>query len=263
MLPNLRKWHRENRKAFAELTAILAVAVLLFWASGRFAFAERFYEFCREFMAVGQLIVVTIFLSIALSVFSMRRWLDLRRRIWLANTDGLTGLNNKRRFIEILETEIARSQRHRRPLSLIMFDLDWFKKVNDQFGHGCGDDVLRSLADVTRAALREFDSLARWGGDEFVIIATETDLQGAINLAERLRRLVESHTFRKTGAMTASFGVAEMIHGESMESFLQRVDRHLYRAKESGRNNTQSEAPKDAPAARGRTSLAPLADSKG
>lgn len=253
MLPNLRKWHRENRRAFLELTAILAFAALLFVVSGRYEFARRLYEFCRDYMEVGRLIVVTLFLSVALSVFSVRRWLDLRRGILLANTDGLTGLNNKRRFVEILEAEIARSERHERPLALIMFDVDWFKKVNDRFGHSGGDELLRGLADLTRGALRELDSVARWGGDEFVVIAAETDLDGALRLAERLRRLIAGSAFRRVGSTTASFGVAEMGDGETVDSFIRKVDRQLYRAKEAGRNNTQG-AP-----GRSRAELAPVA----
>lgn len=241
MFPTLRKWHQENRAAFLEIIVILTATVLLYVAATYLAFAQNFYEWSRKHTEIGPLIVVSMFLALAFAFFSLRRWLELRRRIWLADTDGLTGLSNKRRFIEILETEMSRFRRHGRPLSVIMFDIDLFKRVNDEFGHSAGDEVLKAIADLISKELRDLDSLARWGGDEFVIITTETELEGACRLAERLRRTLADAALPRPIQVTSSFGVCQALPNEDVDHLIRRVDRLLYQAKEAGRNLVQSE----------------------
>jgi len=163
---------------------------------------------------------------------------DLKR---MANTDVLTGLANRRRFMEVLEAEIDRAERYERPLSLVLVDLDHFKEVNDTHGHAGGDEVLRAVADVLAEVCRDVDLAARVGGEEFAILLPETDAHGAERVAERARgRIAEDHHRAPSGAgfrITASAGVASLGREvTSGEGLLQAADDALYRAKGEGRN---------------------------
>lgn len=149
----------------------------------------------------------------------------------LATTDLLTGVGNRRRLVEILCREIARAHRHRRQLSLLMLDLDDFKRLNDAFGHAHGDQALCSIAHTIQAGLRSTDALARWGGDEFVVVAPETDILEADRLAGRLRSAI-----RTTGVGEVSIGVAALSFSDSPETLLDRADRALLKAKRLGKN---------------------------
>lgn len=158
----------------------------------------------------------------------------------LATTDPLTGIFNRRRFFERLELEWSRARRHSRPLSLLMFDLDHFKKINDTHGHAVGDSVLKDLCKEADDLLRSEDVLARLGGEEFAIILPEIDRKTAENVAERLRqRLASVETSAPEGVIrcTVSVGVVQCrLAHESLDVALKRVDDALYRAKRSGRN---------------------------
>jgi len=158
--------------------------------------------------------------------------------------DGLTGAHNRRFFSEFLEREMARCVRHGRPLSLVLFDLDHFKLVNDGFGHLSGDEVLREVAKLVREQIRREDCFARYGGEEFAVVLTETNLEAALEFAERLRGRVEAHEF-KAGSesipVTISVGVAAMTRDtRDSADFLTAVDTHLYEAKSAGRNRIAS-----------------------
>jgi diguanylate cyclase (GGDEF)-like protein len=156
-----------------------------------------------------------------------------------AITDELTGLVNRRKFMEALDTEIARAQRLRSNVSLMLADIDDFKRINDRFGHPAGDEALRAFADALREHLREIDIAARLGGEEFAVLLPETDLQGALVVAERLRRhIAERPVLHQDVAavhVTASFGVAEYRAG-SRDDLLRRADAGLYLAKQQGKN---------------------------
>ncbi len=154
----------------------------------------------------------------------------------LATSDQLTGLNNRRSLDAKLAAEMERSNRYHEALSIIMFDIDHFKHVNDTWGHPVGDDVLKQMARIAASLVRGPDDLFRWGGEEFLIVAPHTDLQGAVVLAEKLRAAIEKDTFPSVGTLTASFGVAELRPAEDSEDWFKRVDQALYRAKNNGRN---------------------------
>ena len=156
-----------------------------------------------------------------------------------ATTDPLTGLSNRRRFNEVLSYEIARSRRFDTPLSLILYDIDHFKRINDSYGHQVGDTVLIKLSRFMRERMRATDLLARWGGEEFVILAPQSDGQMAAQFAEILKASVESTSFDDVGTVTCSFGVAELAAGETAEGFIARADGALYRAKLEGRNRVK------------------------
>jgi len=153
-----------------------------------------------------------------------------------AATDRLTGAWNRRRFEEAVLPEIALAHRRREPLTLIMFDLDHFKRVNDTFGHSAGDAVLAGTAQTVRKHLRASDSLVRWGGEEFLVMAPATRLEGAMGLAEKLRSAVAAIEFPGVGQVTMSLGVAEYALGEALGEWIERSDQALYQAKADGRN---------------------------
>lgn len=160
----------------------------------------------------------------------------------LTITDPLTGIHNRRYFLDQLAGELERRSRTQRPLSLIMLDIDHFKRINDGFGHDAGDRVLQELCRRIGARLRRIDSLCRLGGEEFIVICPETDADQASHLAESLRRLLQDSPFAEVGRVTASFGVSSARPGDSRESLLQRADQALYAAKNGGRNRVCSEA---------------------
>jgi diguanylate cyclase (GGDEF)-like protein len=158
----------------------------------------------------------------------------------LSQTDRLTGLCNRHKLDEVLRAELRRVRRYRKPFSVIMLDVDHFKKVNDTFGHHAGDEVLARLAGTLTGHARETDTVGRWGGEEFLIVCPETDLDVAMRLAERLRRGVEETDFPATGGITASFGVASGSGEDEFESLTRRADEALYRAKQAGRNRVEA-----------------------
>ncbi|SFM31161.1 diguanylate cyclase (GGDEF) domain-containing protein [Nitrosomonas nitrosa] len=158
----------------------------------------------------------------------------------LATTDSLTGITNRREFMRILESEMDRSRRYGTPLSLIMYDLDYFKQVNDTYGHDIGDEVLKAVVRLVNEHIRGVDIDARWGGEEFLVLMPQSDLAAARNTAEKLRQAIAQHSFKKVGAVTGSFGVTSFIPQDNASSLLKRVDDALYQAKERGRNRTEA-----------------------
>lgn len=156
--------------------------------------------------------------------------------------DGLTQVHNKRYLYEALEREITRARRHERPLALLMFDIDYFKRINDHYGHLAGDYVLRELADTVQARIRRDEVFARYGGEEFVIVLPETTLEGGRALAESLREKVAEHPFTFQGEripVTISIGCAAMTGDESATELIQQADERLYEAKRAGRNQVR------------------------
>jgi two-component system, cell cycle response regulator len=158
--------------------------------------------------------------------------------------DGLTQIHNKRALFEALEKELMRARRYERDLSLLMFDIDFFKRINDQYGHLAGDHVLRELARVVQERIRREEVFARYGGEEFVILLPETPLQGAAALAENLRQRVANHAFVFQGEripVTVSIGTALLGENDKVAAdLIQRADEKLYEAKRGGRNRVCS-----------------------
>ena len=185
--------------------------------------------------------VITL-LILCIAIYSINR--NQRRLEMLASTDGLTRLLNRRAFEAALSQKLIERSRRPRPMSGILIDVDFFKQINDQFGHIAGDAVLKKIADLLRATARAGDTLARWGGEEFIILLDDCSKPMAMELAERLRRVVAEYDFALPVAtqITISLGVVELNVAENEIDFFQRADQLLYAAKSGGRNCVMMDA---------------------
>jgi len=150
--------------------------------------------------------------------------------------DELTQIPNRAKFNQEINKELVRYHRYKQALSLIIFDIDYFKHFNDSYGHQAGDDILCELASLIQKRMRNTDLLARWGGEEFVIILPNTELISANSYAEELRLSIEKHVFKDNLNLTCSFGLATAKQKDDEQSFLKRADNALYQAKRNGRN---------------------------
>ncbi|ADC71893.1 diguanylate cyclase [Thioalkalivibrio sp. K90mix] len=157
----------------------------------------------------------------------------------LASTDALTGVWNRQKFKTEAEHEVARAERYNLPLSLIFLDLDYFKEVNDRYGHATGDAILREMCQRLQACLRESDRLGRWGGEEFLILVPHADSDRAALLAEKLRQAIADTPAAHGQPMSISLGVVSREPGDALEDLVRKADAALYRAKARGRNRVE------------------------
>ena len=157
----------------------------------------------------------------------------------MAIRDGMTGLFNHSFMEQLIEDAINRSKRSATPLTLLMIDVDNFKQINDTHGHNAGDEVLVHLAKMLEGSKRSTDYLGRWGGDELILLLTDTHLQGAARVAEKLRTLVENQTFPYQSHLTISLGASEYNSQDNLPRFIGRADAAMYRAKRTGRNRVE------------------------
>lgn len=160
----------------------------------------------------------------------------------LAYSDSLTGIWNRYRMEQAIDAEINAAKRHNRPFAVLLFDIDHFKHFNDKYGHEAGDEVLMMLSSVLQNKLRPTDNLGRWGGEEFLVLASDCNLAGGMHLAERLRQSAEALELGKLGGVTISIGVAAWRPGDSRKDLVARADQAMYQAKEGGRNQVKAEA---------------------
>lgn len=193
---------------------------------------------------VGMMLEAAL-LALALA-YRMRQYQDARYQAeQLAHKDVLTGLNNRRAFLEHAMPYIKTAERHQRPFSLIILDLDHFKSINDQYGHQAGDDALVAVSRLLQQYCRASDIFARWGGEEFMLLLIETGLSQAVNQAERLRQAIAEIQLpvgKQTISLTASFGVATHVRDISLDTMIAQADEQLYKAKKAGRNRVCSAA---------------------
>jgi len=158
----------------------------------------------------------------------------------LSITDKLTGLFNRLKLDEALNDEFNRSNRFNRTFGIIILDIDYFKRVNDTYGHQVGDQALIQFAKILKENIRKIDILGRWGGEEFMIICSEADFQGTIKLAQSLREIISKYDFPTIGNLSASFGVSIYDGDENIDKVIARADNALYKAKANGRNRVES-----------------------
>ena len=194
----------------------------------------------KEFLDSRQISLVEVMCNqAATSIANAKMHAEIER---MATTDGLTGLYNHRVFQQKLTEELKRSERHETPLSLLLTDIDFFKKVNDTYGHPVGDLVLKGVSKVLLHEIRDIDIAARYGGEEFVVILPGTDSAGAKNSAERLRKAIMAETFSSDGRtlkVTTSIGIATVpADARTKEELIEKTDQALYHAKHNGRNRS-------------------------
>lgn len=195
---------------------------------------EAFKQLCRE---AEDVLRPTMRLAneISHAYEEIRRQTTMLMSLTEVRTDPLTGLRNRRALDETLETLLAMKARYGQPFSVAMFDIDYFKKINDELGHLRGDRVLRGVGSLLDNGVRSTDVVARYGGEEFVVVMPQTEFVGACLLADRLRRAVEREQVADV-KITISGGVATANDGEDLQSLVARADKALYYAKETGRN---------------------------
>jgi diguanylate cyclase (GGDEF)-like protein len=203
--------------------------------------AENLGNFIRlaEFYLASGLWVAMLYILGTLKTQLSQLQVQFSEMERLAHRDTLTGLGNRRQMEVRLLQQVEQFQRYGMSWAVILFDIDNFKGVNDAHGHDGGDAVLQEVARFLQRELRDTDQFARWGGEEFIILAPQIDLFYARALAERLRSLLAHHPFEAVGSVTASFGVAAYRDGEGIPSLMQRVDETLYRAKHGGKNRVE------------------------
>jgi diguanylate cyclase (GGDEF)-like protein len=231
---------RRRSLTYALMAAVAAVMGLLLlrapFRSGALAadFLSNRYEFIYLFAAIA-----VTFLTVG---YVLGRQADKLRR--LSSTDVLTGLSNRRALDQHLRDECARAARYRSPLALLLIDLDGLKQVNDAWGHAAGDDILHRTGIAIQQSLRESDAAARWGGDEFAIVAPETSREPAMRLADRLRaQLQDGAAEVRQRAISASIGIAifdpDRNDRNGPEALMRAADEALYAAKAGGRNQVK------------------------
>ncbi len=219
----------ERREAL--IASILTVAALIPF------FATEFmpFELTRILITIG----VTCSLAYAFATITRGQRDELMN---LATRDPLTGIGNRRAMQDKLDEVIASRNRTNRNCCLLMLDLDHFKKVNDRHGHAKGDEILIKLTEIIEIRIRETDNIYRIGGEEFVIVVEDQNIESASRLAEQLRTIVEANELTPEPSLTISIGVAQHVQGESADSWMSRADNALYAAKHSGRNQTRHAA---------------------
>ena len=234
----------------AEVIGIGVYALLAF--ASAIGVSSRFNANASGYLDIAYALMVLILLSgcIALNLRIQRiraklqqqrealaQALEVNRE--LATRDELTGLINRRAMLDLMALEHRRSLRSGRPLLLAQLDIDHFKPINDQHGHAAGDRALQAFAGTVRASVRDCDVLARWGGEEFVLMLTDTSADHARELLERIRQAVQALEIAHSAGslqLTVSIGLAQHLPGETVEHTLERADQALYRAKALGRN---------------------------
>ncbi len=178
-------------------------------------------------------------------IYPLKNATLFNQAVKMAHTDPLTKTNNRTALEDSLQREIKLTQRNSSDLSIIFFDIDHFKDINDTYGHDCGDLALSSAANCIKNAVRGSDIVFRYGGEEFVILLSETNINGAKIIAERIRKSIESHTISygmKILKLTASLGISSLRENDSTDSIIKRADHAMYHAKENGRNQIQIES---------------------
>jgi len=231
----LEEYHTGRTEQFARSMWGKVAGVPLIWGS---EFMGVLFVFSDVSFALTDLKLLGLFGSHAAA--SIRNARMHREMHELAITDSLTGIFNRHHFFELAESAFSNAKRYKLPLSALMIDLDFFKHINDTYGHLAGDDVLRVSIERCAELVRETDIFGRYGGEEFIVLLPETEIQGALILAERLRQSVADKAIEARGrelSVTASFGVAELTDEfETLQQLINQADRALYKAKDSGRN---------------------------
>jgi diguanylate cyclase (GGDEF)-like protein len=226
-------------KALAEIKKDGTYArIMRKWEPKKIVFQTKEEIFKQKIVFISLItIIILVILIIIILIVEINKRKKFNEKLKEYSTkDSLTGLLNRRSIKSIIESEIYRKKRYDTPTSLLLVDIDFFKEINDQYGHAIGDNVLSTLAHIFRENTRKTDSIARWGGDEIAIVAANTTIEDAVLLAESIRKNVKAHAFEEIDHITLSIGVSEYSSNESYLEWYKRTDKALYEAKSKGRN---------------------------
>ncbi|MGM0603964.1 MAG: GGDEF domain-containing protein, partial [Bacillota bacterium] len=204
---------------------------------------DRLVNYYEEDAVHEEILKYQLLILVFGTIIILVTWLVVRRIIYKSGIDQLTRVYNRRRGAQHLRDLMQKSMEKNKDLSLIILDIDDFKKINDTYGHNTGDDVLKEIVEVVRSSIRDKDTLVRWGGEEFLILTPDVDLDSAVSVAERVRETVADHQFAEVGHITCSFGVTQLKNDEEDESlseFIKRADDALYYAKGNSKNMVSS-----------------------
>jgi diguanylate cyclase (GGDEF)-like protein len=193
-------------------------------------------EVRQTFLVFGIFIYIIYFnemLKMGVKKVLAKKNAELKR---LSTMDHLTNIYNRSYIFELVKIEMQRSKRNKKPMSLIFFDIDNFKNINDTYGHSRGDELLKRSCELFKNITRKVDTIGRWGGEEFIIVCSETDLDSAKDLCERLRYELSMHKFSFDEEITASFGVVQYNFTYSIDELIEKADNCMYEAKKSGKN---------------------------
>ncbi len=238
----------EDRSSLIWVNVIPALAFFIKGRKGLYWSVGFLLVHCTLLLAKGvgvdkDLLNAYLSYAVVAVIFYFYAWMSERYRgVWesLAKVDSLTGVLSRAAFEEVMAREIERVKRYGSKLSLVMFDLDNFKEINDTYGHLFGDKVLRRVAEVVKENLRKTDVVGRWGGEEFVVLLPGTDGEEARAVAEKLRKKLEALGMGNKVRITASFGVAELKDGDDPLRLILKADKALYTAKRRGKNRVES-----------------------
>ena len=215
---------------------IFSAIYLLVYSMSYFSFEKLHGVAPIEFEFWSMAVIAFIFVLVVTALFQKEIQKDKKHLSDVAKFDFLTQLLNRRGFVPRIEEEVSRVDRYPGDLSIIVSDIDSFKLVNDNFGHGVGDKLLAEFAQILLAHTRSSDLVARWGGEEFVVLAPNTEMTACLDLAEKLKSVVEEHSFKDVGHITSSFGVTQFQQSEDWSEFFDRADTNLLKAKHAGKN---------------------------
>ncbi|MGR9115301.1 MAG: diguanylate cyclase [Gammaproteobacteria bacterium] len=229
-------------KAVASITEAEKMNILNKWISIKYEQQADYSRVWKVLAAIGILFLLLAYRERVITHYNSKLKCLNRELEKLSKIDSLTGIANRHLVNNTFIKEIARAQRYHSKLSIIMLDVDHFKSINDSFGHVTGDHILKNIAHLMAASLRTNDMVGRWGGEEFLIICPETDLNGALQLAESIRQKVAQFDFGILRHVTVSLGVAEYQNQQSLEKFVKNADDALYQAKNNGRNRVKTAA---------------------
>ncbi|MEN6315973.1 MAG: GGDEF domain-containing protein [Clostridiaceae bacterium] len=224
-----------NKWIYMQIAAIITAAAFV---AATFCIRQEidFSEFLAGIAFILLVMILSSISSYRANYYKRVQYIDSKKLMVMSQTDSLTGLFNRAKFNDELIKWISYSDRYGMPISLAIFDFDDFKLINDKYGHLAGDKVMTDTVDDIKAVIRQSDVFARWGGDEFVLLLPNTDTQHAMELVERIRKLIESKAYQSGQHFTCSFGLVSLNNGETAEHVLQRADKLLYSAKKKGKN---------------------------
>lgn len=235
MYKKVKTFYFNNRELWLDTVILITSIFFTFIFLLKYNLSYNISNLIRE-NNLDVLVITLAASSILMLVFMLKRFIEFQKIMKYANTDPLIGITNRRKGLEYISNEIDDLKSYNYKSSLIMYDIDDFKKINDIYGHNIGDYVLKELTSIIEKESRNEDITIRWGGEEFIVICSNTNLEKAVKLAKRFKICVENTIFEKGIKITASFGVIELNKNEEFSNQIKKVDELLYKSKKEGKN---------------------------